>query len=251
MHVVAVIPARYASSRFPGKLLANDTGRSMLEHVYRQVTRCKRVDEVMIATDDDRIYTECQRFGAKVVMTRQDHTCGTDRIAEALMGYDVDLVINVQGDEPEILPTSIDKLVEIMVDDAGAQMGTLAACFGEGDDIDNRNVVKVVQSVSGRALYFSRSVVPFHRIDGDAPETPIYYRHIGLYAYRKAVLMALSKLAPTPLEQAERLEQLRALENDISIAIGLIDHGAEGIDTREQYKTFVERYNLCRKPEID
>jgi len=247
MHVIAVIPARYASSRFPGKLLANETGQSLLEHVYRQVSRCKRVDEVMIATDDDRIFTECQKFGAKVVMTRVDHTCGTDRIAEAISGYDVDLVVNVQGDEPEISPDAIDKLVEIMEADAGAQMGTLASCFAEGDSVDNKNVVKVVQSLSGRALYFSRSVVPFHRNDGEGSATPLYYKHIGLYAYRKPVLLALSKMAPTPLEQGERLEQLRALENDISIAVGMIDHGAEGIDTPEQYKAFVERFNIRLK----
>lgn len=240
MNVTAIIPARYGSTRFEGKLLAQATGKYLIQHVYEQVCQAKRVNEVMIATDDERIGRACDEFGAKWRMTRSDHISGTDRIAEVANELDVDIVVNVQGDEPEIEPGHVDQLVEMMSQDKRADMATLAAIFGEGEDIDNPNVVKVVVDKQGHALYFSRWPIPYQRDDGQA--TSVYRKHLGIYAYRKDVLLRLSKLEPTPLEQMEKLEQLRALENGFIIAVGDVEHAAVGIDTADQYEEFVERY---------
>lgn len=240
MRVVAIIPARYDSSRFPGKPLANKTGKTLIEHVYERVCQASLVDRVIIATDDDRIGKACDGFGGDWRMTRCDHASGTDRIAEVASDLDVDIVVNVQGDEPEIDPENIDIAVELLRDDSDTGIGTLAAVFDNDRDVSDPNVVKVVVDCLGRALYFSRSAIPFWR--DRVAQSPVYRKHIGLYSYRKDVLLRLSEFPPTALEQAEKLEQLRALENGIAITVADVEHWAVGIDTPEQYERFVARY---------
>ena len=242
MSVIAVIPARYASTRFPGKLLAKKTGKYLIQHVYEQVCRAGLVDSVLIATDDERIGIACDEFGARWRMTRTDHQSGTDRIAEVAAELDVDIIVNVQGDEPEIEPGNIDCLIELLRSDKKADMATLASVFAPNEDIDNPNVVKVVTNRQGHALYFSRWAIPYKR-DKDS-ERPVYKKHIGIYAYRKEVLLKLSKLETSPMESAEKLEQLRALENGMTIAVAEVEHSAVGIDTPEQYEEFVKRYKI-------
>lgn len=247
MGVVAIIPARYASSRFPGKLLSRQSGKYLIQHVYEQVCQSKSLDSVLIATDDNRIGRACDEFGAPWRMTRVDHPSGTDRIAEVVRGLEsetagergAEIIVNIQGDEPEIDPANIDRLVGCIQGDSGAEMATLAAVFGPEEDICNPNVVKVVVGQRGRAIYFSRHPIPYHR---DADESrPVYRKHVGLYAYRRDILLRLSTLEPTPLEQAEKLEQLRALEHGIPIAVAEVVHESVGIDTPEQYAEFVGR----------
>jgi 3-deoxy-manno-octulosonate cytidylyltransferase (CMP-KDO synthetase) len=237
--VVAVIPARYASTRFPGKLLAKQTGKYLVQHVYEQVCRASLIDNVLIATDDERIGKACDQFGAKWRMTRTDHQSGTDRIAEVAAELDAEIIVNVQGDEPEIEPGNIDCLIKLLQRDEKADMATLAAVFGPDEDVDNPNVVKVVTNRQGHALYFSRRAIPYKR-DKES-ERPVYKKHIGIYAYRKEVLLRLSKLETSPMESAEKLEQLRALENGMIIAVAEVEHSAVGIDTPEQYEEFVRR----------
>jgi len=241
--VVAVIPARYASTRFPGKLLAKQTGKYLIQHVYEQVCRASLIDSVLIATDDERIGKACDEFGAKWRMTRADHQSGTDRIAEAVDKLEAEIIVNVQGDEPEIEPSNIDCLIELLQRDEKADMATLTAVFGPKEDIDNPNVVKVVVNRKGHALYFSRWAIPYKRDKESA--RPIYKKHLGIYAYRKEVLLKLSKLETSPLELAEKLEQLRALENGMIIAVAEVEHSTVGIDTPEQYEEFVKRYKIA------
>jgi 3-deoxy-manno-octulosonate cytidylyltransferase (CMP-KDO synthetase) len=237
--IAAIIPARYASSRFPGKLLANETGKYLIQHVYERVAQAKSVDKVLIATDDHRIARACEQFGAKWQMTRADHQSGTDRIAEVVAGIEADIIVNVQGDEPEIEPDNIDRLIKVLQQDSQADIATLAAVFGPVEDINNPNVVKVVVDNSGHALYFSRAAIPYLR---EKDTQPVYRKHIGIYAYRRDALLELSQLPPSPLEQAEKLEQLRALENGMVITVADVKHAAVGIDTPQQYAEFAQRY---------
>ncbi|MBN1846095.1 MAG: 3-deoxy-manno-octulosonate cytidylyltransferase [Sedimentisphaerales bacterium] len=240
MDVIAVIPARYASVRFPGKLLACRTGKYLIQHVYEQVCRARLPEAVIIATDDERIGRACERFGADWRMTRIDHASGTDRIAEVAGCLEAGIIVNVQGDEPQVDPAHVDRLVECLRADPGADMATLAAAFDAGRDIHDPHVVKVVADCRGRALYFSRCAIPYQR-DADGIQ-PVYRRHLGLYAYRREALLRLSRLAPTPLERAEKLEQLRALEHGFAIALAEVVDNSVGIDTPEQYEEFVQRY---------
>jgi 3-deoxy-manno-octulosonate cytidylyltransferase (CMP-KDO synthetase) len=243
---VAVIPARYASTRFCGKPLAKDTGFYLIEHVYRQVSRARMLDDVIVATDDGRILDAVRSFGGHAVMTRSDHLSGTDRVAEVVEGIDCELVVNVQGDEPEIEPESIDALVRFALANE-FPVATLACSFGklaeQGIDAspDDPGCVKVAFS-EGRATYFSRSVVPYVRsvVDERAP-----YLHLGIYAYRRSFLLELATLAPTPLERTEGLEQLRVLEHGHSIGVLAVDRAAVGIDTPEDYAKFVARYRAA------
>lgn len=241
MNVIVVIPARYDSSRFPGKPLAKQTGKYLVEHVHEQVRKAKRVDDVLIATDDERIKVACREFGAKVVMTRRECPSGTDRMAEAVAGMDVDIVVNVQGDEPEINPEHIDEVVNILREDEQADIATLATVMGLQDNIHDSNVVKVVISREGHALYFSRLPIPYQRDPGSG-EAPVYRRHVGLYAYWQEKLVEFTEYGPTMLEKTEKLEQLRALEHGMVIAVREVTHPAAGIDTPEQYAEFVSRY---------
>lgn len=245
MSIAAIIPARYSSTRFPGKPLARETGKYLIEHVYEQVCKATRLDSVIIATDDQRIYDACLSFGAQCEMTRDDHDCGSDRLAEVLSRHpEFDIIVNVQGDEPEIDPSSIDSLVNLMVTDPDAGMATLCAEITQESELANPNIVKVVTGIKKQALYFSRSAIPYNR-DGQEWRGA-YFKHLGIYAYRKEVLLAFSQMAQTPLEKLEKLEQLRALENGIKIAIDKVEHSAAGIDTPEQYADFLSRYTSKR-----
>jgi 3-deoxy-manno-octulosonate cytidylyltransferase (CMP-KDO synthetase) len=213
--IVAIIPARYASTRLPGKPLADLDGRPMIEHVYRRVSAARGLSDVIVATDDLRIATRVHDFGGKVRLTKATHATGTDRLAEVVTSMDVDVVVNVQGDEPLLDPRAIDELVAPFATDPTVQMATLFRRIQDPADVSNPNITKVVIDRGGFALYFSRAPIPYVR-DPRGGWPPLY-RHIGLYAYRRSTLLVLASLDPTPLEQAEALEQLRALEHGIRI----------------------------------
>ena len=229
MRAIAVIPARYASTRLPGKALIDIAGRPMIEHVYRQAARAASLAEVWVATDDDRIAEAVRSFGGNVAMTRADHPSGTDRIAEAAAGLQADIIVNVQGDEPMLDPGEIDAVVAPFADDPHLLMSTAAVLITRPEDVADPAAVKVVMDQSGFALYFSRLPIPLYRSDPDGA----HYKHLGLYAYRKDFLLRYATLAPTPLEQAERLEQLRVLENGYRIKVVIVRHDAIGVDTPE------------------
>jgi 3-deoxy-manno-octulosonate cytidylyltransferase (CMP-KDO synthetase) len=220
MHVraIAIIPARYASTRLPGKALASLDGRPMIRHVAERTCQARRIAQVIVATDDERIAAAVAGSGAEVAMTRDDHPTGTDRLAEVAARCDADVVVNVQGDLPLLDPAMIDRLVGRMADDPTLPMATLAAPIHDEQEWRSPHVVKVVCDAAERALYFSRSPLP-HRRDGVRPGVPLGWRHIGMYAYRRDVLLRLASLVPTPLESSERLEQLRALEHGIAIGV--------------------------------
>ena len=240
MNALAVIPARYGSTRLPGKPLLARTGKALIEHVLERVQRAKRVSRAVVATDDERIAEAVSGFGGHAVMTRADHPNGTSRIAEVVAGMAVDesqLVVNVQGDEPEVEPAVIDELIAALIADAEAPMATLASDFAPDEDPADPNIVKVVLDRHGRALYFSRSVIPYDR-DGRGAAV---LKHPGLYAYRRDFLLEYASLPATPLEQAEQLEQLRALEHGYKIAVHRTVVAHHGIDTPEQYAAFVQR----------
>jgi 3-deoxy-manno-octulosonate cytidylyltransferase (CMP-KDO synthetase) len=231
LQTVAVIPARFASSRFPGKALADIDGRPMIEHVYRRAEKALAVSRVIVATDDLRIATAVSRFGGEVRLTRGDHLSGTDRLAEVAASLDCDVIVNVQGDEPLIDPGAIDEAVAPFAADAGIHITTLYRRISEASDLKNPNIVKVAIDRAGFALYFSRAPIPYVR-DPRGGWPPLY-RHIGLYAYRRSALLVLASLEPTPLERAEALEQLRALEHGIRIKAIETAYDSFGVDTPE------------------
>jgi 3-deoxy-manno-octulosonate cytidylyltransferase (CMP-KDO synthetase) len=225
-----VIPARYASSRFPGKALATLGSKTMLEHVWERVKLARYLTDVVIATDDQRIYDTARRFGAAVRMTRADHVSGTDRAAEiASASEDADLIVNIQGDEPLIDPAAIDAAIVPLIHEPAIQMGTLKKRIEDPREIGDPNVVKVVTDRFQNAIYFSRATIPYVRGGGIA----IYYKHIGLYGYRRDFLLRYSDLPTGPLEEAERLEQLRALENGFKIRVVETEYESLGVDTPE------------------
>ena len=229
LHTVAVIPARFASSRFPGKPLALIDGRPMIEHVYRRAAASTSVAQVIVATDDLRIAAAVQQFGGEVRMTRDDHFSATDRLAEVAATLDCDIVVNVQGDEPLIDPNSINEAVAPFSADPSLQITTLYHRISEPDELANPNIVKVVVDRGGYALYFSRAPIP-HVRDPRGGWPPLY-RHVGLYAYRRSALLVMASLEPTPLERAESLEQLRALEHGIRIKAVETRYDSLGVDT--------------------
>ena len=230
MHIIAVIPARYQSSRFPGKPLAPILGKPMIQYVYERSSAACLVNEVWVATDDQRICDVVKSFGGKVMLTSPDHESGTERVAEVAQKIPADVVINIQGDEPLIRPEAIDLLAGAMAEDQKTPMATLKRKISRKQDIDNPNCVKVVTGREGFALYFSRAPIPFDR-DGHTPL--IVYQHIGIYAYRKDFLLQIPALPPSTLEQAERLEQLRILENGYRIKVIETDYESYGVDTPE------------------
>jgi 3-deoxy-manno-octulosonate cytidylyltransferase (CMP-KDO synthetase) len=247
-----VIPARYASSRYPGKPLARETGKFLIQHVVEQAKKVRLASEVVVATDDARIFEAVGSFGGRAVMTAEAHQSGTDRIAEVVRMAEfrgVEIVVNVQGDEPEIEPGLVNGLIEVLRERPGTQMATAAAGFERAEDVGNPNMVKVVVDREGHALYFSRSVIPYDR-DGEmaggggaARFTPPYLKHLGLYAYRREALLALADAPPCRLEQLEKLEQLRALYLGMKIHVTETSHAAHGIDTPGDYAAFLGRYN--------
>lgn len=241
-NAVVVIPARFASSRFPGKILARETGKFLIQHVFEQARKAQSVREVLIAADDPRTIEAAQSFGARAVMTDPDLPSGTDRVAAAVRDIEVDLVVNVQGDEPTMNPRAIDQLVELMAD-GKTPMATLATPFRSREETANPNCVKVILNKDGYAMYFSRSVIPYPREGYEAmPAGVEHLLHLGIYAYRKEFLLKLTTLPPATPEQIEKLEQLRVLWNGYNIKVGVTPYRTSGIDTPEQYKLFVEEY---------
>lgn len=228
--VVGVIPARYASSRLPGKALADIAGKSMIQWVYERARQAQCLRQVLVATDDERIFAVVEGFGGEVVMTSPAHPSGTDRLAEAARDLACDIVVNVQGDEPLIDPRAIDQAVQPLLDDATVMMSTLATPITSEAVWRDPNVVKVVTDLNGFALYFSRLPIPYHR---DGMESLHALHHLGLYVYRKEFLLRFAALSPSPLEQLERLEQLRVLENGDKIKVVVTDYQAIGVDTAE------------------
>jgi 3-deoxy-manno-octulosonate cytidylyltransferase (CMP-KDO synthetase) len=245
---VIVIPARYASSRLPGKPLLRETGKYLVQHVYERASRARRASAVIVATDDSRIEAAVKSFGGRVAMTRRDHASGTDRVAEVARDLDADVVVNLQGDEPLIEPATLDSLAELLARDPAADMATVAVPFETVEDYRNPNCVKVVTDNAGRALYFSRSPIPYVR-DGapDLAARPArFLLHLGLYAYRKSFLLELAQLPPDPLEKLEKLEQLRVLALGRRILVSTIEEAGLGVDTYEDYERFVRVHRQSR-----
>jgi 3-deoxy-manno-octulosonate cytidylyltransferase (CMP-KDO synthetase) len=232
-----IIPARLGSARFPGKAIAADTGRPLVQHVVDQVAKCRSVTRTIVATDDQQIVAALRPFGTRCVMTSIAHQSGTDRIAEVARDVDDPIIVNVQGDEPEIEPATIDSLIELL-QRTGESMATAATRWPGGADPRDPNLVKVVINARNEAMYFSRAAIPFPR---DADSQPSYLLHQGIYAYQRDFLLKFAALPQTQLEKTEKLEQLRALETGHKIGVLLTVRAVHGIDTPEQYKAFVER----------
>lgn len=259
MSSVVVIPARYGSTRFPGKPLAPLKGIPVIQHVYQNSRNSLRAADIIVATDDARIRDVVRSFGGTAVMTSPDHFSGTDRIAEALhlLGREYDIIVNVQGDEPLIKPEMIDAVISILDDDTAA-IGTLVRKIDHDDEIFDSNVVKAVFDEHGYALYFSRAPIPYHRdawknsaagmgaASRSASAATAYecYKHIGIYSYRREALFRLTSLAPSRLEQIEKLEQLRALENGLRIKVRETDLETFGVDTPEDLERIEKWLNL-------
>lgn len=286
MKVLAVIPARYSSTRFAGKVLAKDTGKFLIQHTYERACLARLPEKVLIAADDEKVVAAAKTFGAECLLTSAEHQSGTDRIAEAVAtiadsGQRIadrnnkekrnatrytlhanDIVVNLQGDEPEIDPNNIDYLAKLLIENPDYPMATLAAEFQTAEQVADPNIVKVIVAWSvqrgadrkqlnairyplnadcGRAIYFSRSPIPYDREKSGVGDVQQYLRHIGIYAYRKSFLLEITALPQTPLEKIEKLEQLRAIENGYGILVGKVEHTCDGIDTPEQYAEFVRR----------
>jgi 3-deoxy-manno-octulosonate cytidylyltransferase (CMP-KDO synthetase) len=228
--IVAIIPARFGSTRLPGKPLSDIHGKPMIQHVYERARRARRVDRVLVATDDARIADAVREFGGEAVMTSPDHASGTDRLAEAARAVDAEIVVNVQGDEPMLDPSAIDAAVEALLADPGLAMATLSVPIEDADELLSPDVVKVVVDAAGDALYFSRSPIPYaRRTQRERPR-----KHVGLYVYRRDALHLFASLPPSPLEEAEGLEQLRALHHGMRIRV-VAREGESGVavDTPE------------------
>jgi len=232
MNVIGVIPARWASTRLPGKSLVDLCGKPMVQWVVERAMEVKSLSRVIVATDDVRIKDAVESFGGTAVMTREDHPSGTDRIAEAACGFDADLVVNIQGDEPLLNPQMVDDLIGIMLDDESWDMGTAATPILNDDDLNDPSVVKVVWAEDHRALYFSRSIIPFVR-DDDMSANVMHWRHLGIYVYRYDFLKRMVAAAPCILEQAEKLEQLRSLHLGAKMVVMETDDTGIGVDTPE------------------
>jgi len=230
MRILGIIPARFASSRFPGKPLALLAGLTMIEHVYRQACQARSLNNVLVATDDHRIEAEVRRFGGDVRITRCDHATGTDRLAEVAATEFADCYINIQGDEPLIDPQAIDACASSLRKHPDLSMATLKKRIIDETELLSPNVVKVVTALNGDAIYFSRTAIPYER-SGDGKTA--YWKHIGLYAYRRDLLLAYPGLPVGPLETAERLEQLRALENGYRIRVIETSYQSIGVDVPE------------------
>ena len=242
MRVYVCIPARYGSTRFPAKVLAKDTGKFLIQHTYERACEATLPEKVIIAADDKRITDAAESFGAECIMTSPDCASGTDRIAEAVVDIDVDIIVNLQADEPEIDPANIDRVAQLLVDNPDCPMATLAAEFQNADQIADPNIVKVITNCDNKAIYFSRSVIPYDRGKSGPGNVGQYLRHLGIYAYRKDFLLKITELPQAPLEKIEKLEQLRAIENGFGILVAKVVHTCDGIDTPEQYTEFVKRY---------
>lgn len=255
MNAIAIIPARYAATRLPGKLILQKvkeiTGKHIIEHVYSKASEAKTIKKVIVATDDKRIFDIVKEFGGNVEMTPDNISSGTDRVAwiikniDSVKGLNPDIVVNVQGDEPEIEGKVIDKVVSILHNDKKYSMSTIATPIELQDEINDPNAVKVVLDNNGNALYFSRAPIPYNRKpknSGIYKNEDIFLKHLGLYAYRKDFLLKFSSLPCSRLEEIEGLEQLRALSNGYKIKVAITKHNSIGIDTEEDLERFLDRY---------
>ena len=245
--ILGVIPARFASSRFPGKVLAQVSSKSVLQHVYERASLARYLTATIIATDDERIYQAARGFGARVVMTRADHISGTDRVAEAASAENAELVVNIQGDEPLIDPAAIDAAILPLAHDPEIVMGTLKKAIEDPREITDANVVKVVTDRNGDAIYFSRCPIPYER---DQAKPGTHFKHIGLYVYRRDFLLGYSALPVGPLEHAERLEQLRALENGYRIRVVETECESLGVDTPEDLVRVCKLFETSMAKEV-
>jgi 3-deoxy-manno-octulosonate cytidylyltransferase (CMP-KDO synthetase) len=254
MASLIVIPARMASTRLPRKMLLRETGKTLIQHTYEAACQARRPRGVCVATDHEEIYAEVQRFGGQAVMTDPALPSGTDRVAEVARRHpEIDLLVNVQGDEPELCGEAIDRVIELLEENPQAVMATLATPIRHREKLADPACVKVVFDHRGRALYFSRSPIPFARQWHDRlleADPPHFYQHIGLYAYRREFLLRLAELPTSRLENLEKLEQLRALEAGHEILIGVIDEPTVGIDTEADYRAFVERFRQGHRGRI-
>ncbi len=242
MKVAIIIPARFASSRLPGKPLLRETGKYLIQHVYEQAMKSRKAGAVIVATDDPRIESAVRSFGGQVAMTRADHASGTDRVAEVARSLDAEIIVNLQGDEPMIDPDALDYVADLLIRHPSAEMATLAVPLVSIDQYRDPNCVKVVVNDSGQALYFSRSPIPHVRgAEPDMDRQPMqFFQHLGLYAYRRRFLLQLAQLPPSSLEQLECLEQLRVLAAGKRIQVGIVRERSIGVDTWEDYQGFVE-----------
>jgi len=231
-----VIPARLASRRLPRKVLLRQTGKYLVQHVWERLLDLKEAEAIVIATDSQEVFEAARSFGAQVRLTSSDHPSGTDRVAEVARDLEVSVVVNVQGDEPTIQAEDVRRLVKPFGEDEALVMTTLARRRNDKEGKLNPNIVKVVTDLKGMALYFSRSPIPSNSTNGT------WLHHVGVYAYRREFLLKLGSLEPTPLEGAERLEQLRVLEHGYRIQVVETENRYEGIDTPEQYRSFVQAY---------
>lgn len=230
MKFLGVIPSRYASTRLEGKPLKDICGHTMIEWVYKR-TKLSNLDEVVVATDDERIYKEVERFGGKAILTSKEHENGTSRIAEVCTKYeDYDVIVNVQGDEPLIEPEMINSIINSFKEDDTISMSTLKYKIDTMEEIENPNYVKVITDKKGYALYFSRNVIPYPR----KLDIQNYYKHVGIYGYKRDFVVEYAKMEPTPLELSESLEQLRALENGYRIKVMETPYKIIGVDTQEE-----------------
>jgi 3-deoxy-manno-octulosonate cytidylyltransferase (CMP-KDO synthetase) len=237
--VLAVIPARLASTRLPRKVLLDRTGKPLIQHVWEGAKACRSIDRIVVATDAEEVAAAVARFGGESVLTSPECACGTDRVAEAAAKFpSAQLVVNVQGDEPEMRPEPLDALVQGMLANPEPEMGTIAVPWPDGVPLDEPGFVKVVTDTRGYALYFSRSAIPHYR---DAGVPRAYLKHVGLYAYRAEFLQRYAALPQTPLEQAEALEQLRALEHGHRIAVFVSQYAGYEVNTPADYEAFVRR----------
>lgn len=238
-NAIGVIPARFASSRFPGKPLVDILGKTMIERVYNQASQALTLQRVVVATDDPRIFDHVKSFGGEVMMTSPHHASGTDRCAEvaALLPQSVDIIVNIQGDEPFIAPSQIDALVGLF-SNPNCEIGTLVKRISNAEDLHSDTVIKVVRDLNGKALYFSRNAIPHLRgVKGDdVLHQANFYKHIGIYAYRAEVLKTLAALPVSALERSEVLEQLRWLENGYSIHLAETEHESNSVDTPEDLR---------------
>lgn len=247
MNKIVVIPARLNSSRLPNKVLLDLNGKTVVQRVYEQCLKAKNIDEVYIATDSTKVKESCETFTSNIIMTKDTHESGTDRIAEAVTSIECDVVINVQGDEPFIDPNLIDELVNSF-ENTQTQMASAMHKIRYVDELKNHNVVKVTVDKNSEALYFSRSIIPHHRDDWESllnhhetiPEPLRFFRHLGIYGYTKEFLLNYSQMEPTYLERLEKLEQLRVLENGYKIKMIETDYNSIGVDTKEDYIKAIE-----------
>lgn len=246
MNFIGIIPARYASTRFPGKPLVDINGKSMIQRVYEQATQSKMLKKVLVATDDERIYHHVQQFGGNTVLTKIHHQSGTDRCYEAAVNSNesIDVVINIQGDEPFINPSQIDLLCNCFINNAAVSIATLIKKISSTDVLLNENVVKVVVKKNGEAVYFSRSPLPYYRgIDAAVwLNKHVYYKHIGIYGYTVEALKRITQLPQSALEIAESLEQLRWIENGFTIQTAVTENESHAVDTPDDLKKIMKHF---------